>query len=303
MKRLLPLFLFLALLLPFVTHAQENSTDIDRMEVSLWPDYDDASLLVLMTAAMPVNAILPADITIPLPDGYDQDRLIIARITEDGNMIDDLQVVKTANSVSFSMPENRFRIEYYVPYSANGDDRQIEFSWLSPDLNVASFQVAVQEPAMATEITTSPEPIGELSGGTGLTEYLLPEVSLPAGTSYEAMADYVVNGRLLSIDILNDDTQPTTNNGITVESDADNNNTLIILFGVTGVLLIGVAVGWYIYSSRQNSKPPQKPKPTRATQVRSKKTRTKATKFCHECGSPLTAGAKFCASCGTAVKK
>jgi len=170
MKRLLPLLLLFALLLPLATHAQGNSTDIDRMEVSLWPDFDDPSLLVLMTVSMPANASLPADITIPLPDGYDQDRLVVARITEDGNMIDDLQAVKTADSVTFSMPENRFRIEYYVPYTANGDDRQIEFSWLSPDLNVASLQVAVQEPAMATEITTNPEPIGELGGGTGLTE-------------------------------------------------------------------------------------------------------------------------------------
>ena len=297
MKRLLSLLLLLALLLPLATHAQGNSTDIDRMEVSLWPDFDDASLLVLITASMPANASLPADITIPLPNGYDQDRLVVARITEDGNMIDDLQAVKTANSVTFSMPENRFRIEYYVPYTANGDQRQIDFTWLSSDLNVATFQVAVQKPAMATEMTVIPEPIGEMGGGTGLTEYLLPEVSLPAGTAYEATADYVVNGRLLSIDILNNNTQPTTDNGVTSEP-ADNNDTLIILFGITGILLIAVAIGWYIYTSRQNNKPPQKPKP-----VRTKQTRVKSARFCRECGSPLTAGAKFCTSCGTAVKK
>lgn len=296
MKRLLPLLLLFALLLPLTSHAQGN-TNIDRIEVSLWPDFDDASLLVLVTGTMPANAALPTEITFPLPNGYD--RLVVARITADGNLIDDIETVKTTNSVIFSSPESRFRIEYYLPYTANGDQRQIDFFWMSPNLDVATFQVAVQEPAMATELTISPDPIGEMVGNiTGLTEHVLPEVALPADTVYEATAEYVANGRLLSIDLINDNSQPATDNGITVLPAANTNNPLILVFGIIGVLLIATAVGWYIITSRQNNKPPQKPKP-----VRTKQKPSTAASFCHECGSPLAAGAKFCASCGTAVKK
>ena len=300
MKRLLPLLLLFTLFLPLSIYAQEDSTDVALMEVSLWPDFDDASLLVLATGTMPTDANLPASITFPLPDGYD--RLVVARVTDDNNMIDDLETTITEDGVTFSSPESRFRVEYYIPYTATDDQRQIDFSWVSPDLTIDTFQVAIQRPAAATEMNIDPEPIGEMAGGsTGLTEYVLPEVALPAGTPYEMMANYAVSSRLLSIDLLSDNnTLPAADNTppASADSAADDNSTLIIIFGVIGVLLIAVAVGWYIYSSRQNSKPPQKPKPTR-----SKKKRVKAGGFCRECGSSINVGAKFCSSCGTAVKE
>ena len=299
MKRLLPLLLLFTLLLPLSIYAQENSTDVALMEVSLWPDFDDASLLVLATGTMPEGATLPATITFPLPEGYDQ--LVVARITDDNNMIDDLVTTITGDGVTFSSPESRFRVEYYVPYTATDDQRQIDFSWVSPDLTVDTFQVAIQKPAAAIEMTIDPEPIGEMAGGsTGLTEYVLPEVALPAGTTYEMMANYAVSSRLLSIDLLSDTPVPAADNTSPASADpaTDDNNALIIIFGVIGVLLIAVAVGWYIYTSRQNSKPSPKPRPTR-----SNKKRVKAAGFCRECGSSMAAGAKFCSSCGTAVKK
>jgi len=300
MKRLLPLLLFFTLLLPLSIYAQEGITDITHIEVALWPDFDDASLLVLVTGSMPEDGNLPADITFPLPDGYN--RLVVARVTDDGNMIDDIETLETASSVTFSLPESRFRIEYYIPYTANDDQREFDFSWQSQNLNVDTFQVTVQRPAAATELNIEPTSVGEVVGAsTGLTEYLLSEIPLPANTAYDVAVNYAVNSRLLSVDLISDSAPLAENNTApppAPEPSAENNNTLIITFGIIGVLLIAVAVGWYIYSSHQNGKPPQKPKPTR-----SMKRRGNASKFCHECGTLLTTGAKFCASCGTAVKK
>ena len=306
MKRLLPLLLLFTLLLAIPAYAQDDSTDITHIEVALWPDFDDASLLVLATGTMPEDAELPATITFPLPEGYN--RLVVARVTDDNNMIDDLETIETPTSVTFDISESRFRIEYYVPYTANGDQRELDFSWLSPDLNVGILQIIVQRPAAASEMTITPASVGEVAdSNTGLTEYLLPETNVPADTAYDVTAAYTVNSRLLSVDILNDSTLPTADNSAPTNTEetavsepaATNNNTLILIFGIIGVLLVAVAVGWYIFSSRPASKPPQRSKSTH-----SKKKRAAASSgFCHECGSPLTPKAKFCASCGTAVKK
>ncbi len=306
MKKITPLLLFITLLfIPLAIHAQEDRTDLAHVEVALWPDFDDPSMLVLITGTMPEDAELPADVTVPLLDGYS--RLVVARITDDGNMVDDLELLETTNSVTFSSPEPRFRIEYYAPYTADDDQRQLDFSWESPNLDVDTFQVTVQRPAAATEMTIVPEAVGEVvAQNTGLTEYLLPAQPIPAGTMYEVSVNYGVNSRLLSRDLINDSSLPVADDngggaGETAVSEpnsaAENNDTLVLIFGIIGILLITIAATWYIATSRSSNKTPSKPRPNR-----SKKKRSKAVIFCHECGSSLTTKAAFCASCGTAVK-
>ncbi len=304
MKRYSPLLLLILLLAPLALYAQEN-VSLAHIEVALWPDFDDPSTLVLATGTMPDGADLPIEITFPLPEGYN--RLVVARVTDDGRMIDDLETLETSNSVTFSSPEPRFRIEYYVPYTADDNQREIEFIWGSSVLNADAFQVTVQRPAPAAELTINPAAVGEVVGqDTGLTEYLLSEQPMPAGESYRVMVNYEVNSRLLSVDLINDQNLPTIDNtdgaeagnvGETAVSPTEKSDTLILTLGIIGAVLIAIAATWYIATHYANHQAVSKPKPHQ-----SKKKRKSVKQFCHECGSSMDSGAKFCASCGTAKK-
>jgi hypothetical protein len=55
-----PLILIL-LMLSGTGHAQDKVTAIDSLAVEIWPDYDQASVLVLLTGTLPAGTKLPAD--------------------------------------------------------------------------------------------------------------------------------------------------------------------------------------------------------------------------------------------------
>ncbi|MBW1994611.1 MAG: hypothetical protein JRI77_09195, partial [Deltaproteobacteria bacterium] len=93
MKRIAIFFLLASTLLaPLTGNPQtdvSNVSTIDSLLVELWPDYDKASVLVLLTGALPPDTRLPASVTLPLPKTAQLNA--IARIDAgDGMMKDDI---------------------------------------------------------------------------------------------------------------------------------------------------------------------------------------------------------------------
>ena len=61
------LLILIMLMLPSTGHTQDKVTAIDSLAVEIWPDYDRASVLVLLTGTLLADAKLPASITLPIP--------------------------------------------------------------------------------------------------------------------------------------------------------------------------------------------------------------------------------------------
>ena len=108
----LPFFLLWFGLTP--AQAQDSSPNLAKLDVELWPDYDQNAVLVLWTGTIDATAPLPATITLPLSSGADVHA--VARISDDGQMIDDITFEVTEAEVTLTTPDRRFRIEYYLPY-------------------------------------------------------------------------------------------------------------------------------------------------------------------------------------------
>jgi len=293
MKRqyLLVLF-FLALILPGTAHTQDEITAIDSLSVELWPDYDRASVLVLLTGALPANTKLPAAVTLPFPETAQLHAA--ARIDKsDGQMKDDIFSVLGPGDITFVLPDLRFRLEYYLPYEVNNGQHTFAFTWLA-NLTVNQLQLRVQQPAFASTLSTVPTTENVLKAQDGLTYYTFPVQSVPVGQSFSVHVDYTMMTDKLSVESLALPKAPVQEPGLPSASKGDVGiDWPIAAVVMAGMILVTVLV-WMVatHRARSNRHIPRHAKG---------KTKSRSG-FCSDCGNPIGKDDRFCSQCGSALK-
>lgn len=296
MKRIAFICLLLLVLLPSrISQAQADVNALDKLQVDLWPDYDRAAVLVLLTGSLPEGTALPATVTLPLPE--DADFNVVARIdASDGNMKDDIEFTTGSEEISFTTPDLAFRIEYYLPYTADGLNRTFTFNWVG-GLTVNQLQVSIQQPTAATSLISEPTATSSITGRDGFTYHSLPTQPVPAGQPYAVRLNYTMSSAQLSVPQAGPLITDVQTTGFTsrVASESGPDWPIIIAAGVAGALAVAL-ITWQIATSRATraTTKQRKPRPVRVE--------SSASRYCHICGQPLQAGDKFCRECGTAVK-
>jgi hypothetical protein len=292
MKQLIFAFLFvtgLALIAP--AYAQEKAAALDWVTVDLWPDYDRPSVLVLITGGLSADAPLPAEVTVPLPEGATVN--VVARITDENEMIDDIEYVTEEGALTLVTPDARFRVEYYLPYEADGLQRAFTFAWLA-QLSVEEMDVTVQQPQQATSLETEPEPSSVVEGGDGLQYYNLPGRSVAAGEPYLVAVTYTMGTPQLT------QSSGATADPAQVEPDTTPVNWPVML-AIAGALLLLLALAWQLWGDRLTTAragASRKPRPAH----RSRRA-ANAVRYCHQCGEAAQPGDRFCRACGTRLKE
>jgi len=285
------LIVLLTLILPATGHTQGKATAIDSLTIELWPDYDRASVLVLLTGALPGDTTLPATVTMPIPETA---RLnAVARIdSSDGKMKDDISSSPVPDGLSFITPDLRFRLEYYLPYAVNNNQRTFNFTWLA-SISVNKFKLKVQRPLFASQLTTEPVSINVFSGEDGLTYYTFPEQAVPAGQSFSVRVDYTMSTDQLSVEHLAQPGKGLQEPGLssTARTGADVNWPLLVV--VAGGLIIVIVIVWKIAIRKAESKRPITHNTTAKKESYSK--------FCSNCDNPVDGDDKFCSKCGASL--
>ncbi|MEW5986538.1 MAG: zinc ribbon domain-containing protein [Chloroflexota bacterium] len=280
---------------------QTPAAALERVQVELWPDYDQPSLLVLISGDLPAGTPLPAEVTVPLLPGA---RLnAVARIRSDGTMIDDVtyRTSPDGQQLTLTTPDLSFRVEYYVPYTADGDERRFTFTWTA-ETPVNQFRVSVQQPTAATNLTTTPA--GTPRTGFGGLQYTdLPAQALALGDSYQVQVRYTTASGELSAP---SETAAFSNNVVDTPAAAEGNSASSstlrwVGIGAGAVVSVGL-IGYGVYMLAQSRRPVEPVRPTRARPGR-QATAGGAVRFCHQCGQSVQPGDRFCRNCGTAVKQ
>jgi hypothetical protein len=291
MKRNPFILLILFILMPVASGFAQNPVSyIESLDIEIWPDYDRASVLVLLTGTLPGDTQFPALVTLPLPEAAQLNA--VARIDgKDGNMKDDIfSNTDPPGILTFVTPDMRFRVEYYLPYTVNNNQRSFDYSWLAP-IAVNNFQLRVQRPTWASSLNTEPASASVVSGAGGFNYYIFPSRAVPAGQPFSLHVNYKMTADQLSATSLPSQTTssqtPTTpvtrGPGIAI-------NWALAAIVVGGLILIGALI-WQIVS-RRPSPNIRKPNDSRVE----KKSRAK---FCHNCGEPIDEGDRFCRGCGS----
>jgi ribosomal protein L40E len=295
-RHLLPLIILL-LAVP-LTMAQEPASALDSLYVAFWPDYDDPSVLVLMTGTLPADASFPAEVTIPIPPQAEINA--VARISEEG--MADTDYVVEGDTLTLTTPDPRFRVEYYAPYEEDGDSHTFDFTW-NADFDVQEFTAEIQQPVNATSLTTQPAAANvDTSPSDGLTYHALPTRALPAGTPFKMSFRYDMADPGLTA---GGAAQAAPNTAPSTEEATDASSGIDWLLVVAGVALLGlvIAVTWLVATRNGGKGKARRSGKSRKPRKPTPKERSALATFCHNCGAQAEKGDTFCRKCGTALKQ
>ncbi len=297
--------IFACLILGFsgIAQAQTPLTNLERLEIELWPDFDRPSVLLLVTATLPEDAVDPSSIVLPLPEEATLNA--VARMDVDGRLFTDIEYDDgTPGEITIVTGSDRFQVEYYMPYEADDLERIFAFEWRS-DVSITALELSVQQPALAEELSLLPEPASVNTGAFGLQYHLLPVRSLPAGQTLSLELAYTMAQDRLTREVL-DEQEPSEEATLTGPSpivDFGPDINIGLIAAIAGGLVLAAAIAWFIVSSRASSKRVVKPKPVRAPKnVAESRPVQSGSRYCHECGQPVEQEDRFCRSCGTPVK-
>jgi hypothetical protein len=312
------LLLFLLLLIagrPSHVDAQTTVGTIESLAVDIWPDYDRPSVLILLTGFLPASTPLPATITVPVPEDIELNA--VARITDEGDLFADITFDESVNGqVTLTTPDPRFRIEYYMPYNLDGNERTFTFDWQA-DVDVTELLVSVQQPVAAENLTTDPAEFSVTTRQDGFQYHNLSPIEVPAGDAFSLQVSYSRTVTQLSAELLQPavDIDTTTNSQPEAPTGTPLNWQTILLISV-GVAILAVGA-WMIFGERlvaarqvpnkARSMPvPTRPKARQAEREQRQETADSApptlVQFCHRCGQKSDPDDHFCRSCGTRLK-
>jgi len=292
MRKWFVLLFILLLVFPSSARAQ-NAITLDSLNVRLWAEYDQPSVLVIYDFEPTADTTLPASIKIRIPkdanitavayqEGSGFLNTEFAGPVDDGNWQTITVLVKTLTT---------YHLEYYQPIKRDGINRSFTYRWTG-DYPVNNFKIEIQLPDDSTAVTTNPtlaftsnQPFK--SGSASLSK-------LAAGKTYQVDLSYA---RISEASVV----PPSTSQVTAVEPITQNTSGRVTLdnlpyiLGAVGMLLVILAIYyfWRSNSIQLVARPRKRPQSAKVE---------KTVVYCHECGTRAHPEDRFCRTCGSKLR-
>jgi len=274
--------------------AQPATAGLQRLEIALWPEYDQAAILVIYRFQLEPDTPLPAVVELPIPSSVGEPNAV-AWQDADQALFDAAHTIEAAGdwaTVRIEMEQTRTgQLEYYADLQFIDDLRSFRFDWPG-GVGIEALAYEVQQPFSATDLTIGPEPDRQSSGPFGLTYHLAELGPQAAGVSWSIELSYRKADSVLSVEVL----QPLGEPVETTSTASDSSALLPWVLGGLGVAAVGGGVVYYL-RSRPAPAPPRR---RRGASVAP--TLEASAIFCHQCGTQAQISDKFCRNCGTRLR-
>ncbi|PKO06131.1 MAG: hypothetical protein CVU41_08450 [Chloroflexi bacterium HGW-Chloroflexi-3] len=290
--------LFLTVSLP--VQAQSEIT-IEEMQVKIWPEYDQPSVLVINNIFLSGDVKFPARINFNIPVSAGTPHSVAVRELDGQLYLLDYDMTTSGewNKLSFTSPYADIWIEYYdSSLDLEKALRNYEFKWVG-EYVVKNLLIEVQQPITATNMTFK-ESMGQARIGSDGFTYFTNEVGeIKANTKITLNLEYTKTDNTLSSS-MTVPVQPVT----PLTEDTIQGKTSfaqIVPFIIAGVGLAMLVIGVLWYMNKQKEILPK----SRQRHVSNKRMPTHQegdSIFCHRCGRRADSGDVFCRSCGTKLK-
>jgi len=302
MQKCIGLILILGLLMVPVNAGAQGSVKLESINIELWSEFDQPSMLVINEFIVPKTTPLPAKVTMRFPkDG----NLIAVAYESNGNLFN-TQFESTAEqgnwqTVTLNVESHvPYRIEYYQPLMREENKRLFTYRWFG-DYYVKNFSVSLIVPADSTDLTTIPILSTIEIAANGLTLIgTTTQNDLKMGHSYQFDVEYERTSDALSDPDQANQVQPSEPIGPDTPGRVSVDKLPWFIGGV-GLALIAIALFIYWRSSESNTQ-------TSAQSGRSRASRQKTGEendgqiYCQECGTRSNSGDRFCRTCGTRLR-
>jgi len=302
MRKWLGFILLLGLLLfPSTVDAQDEAK-LESVNIELWSEYDQPSMLIINEFVVSQNTTLPAKVTVRFPK---EGNLMAVAVEKDSKLF----------NINFDGPEeqgnwqnitlkvdtrDKYRVEYYQPLTREGNKRFFKYQWFG-GYAVDNLIVNMLIPADSTNVVASPIISNTSISPNGL--YLVGSVAenrLVAGRSYEFQLEYTRESDAVTNTGQSDSVQPSEPIGPDTSGRVSIDRMPYIIGGV-GVALIAVALFFY-WRSTQSEAYSSARAGSRRRRHQSSEEDGEGQAYCHECGARAHSGDRFCRTCGSRLR-
>lgn len=304
MRKWFIVFALLTILLMPV-HAQAQSTvGFSSVDVSVWPEYDTPTVLVIHKIALAPQTTLPVEIVLRLPATVQKTNAVAIGKTPE-TVSDQGVEYKFAAGTDFAtltikVTDPYIQMEYYDPGLAkNGTQRQYVYAWLG-DFPVDSFRLELREPLKSSNLSADPAltKIGSDSDGFQLNEW--KQAGLKVGQKLSFTINYQRDTDSPSTSFLQ--VQPS----IPLEQNVSGQTSLISYLpwalGGLGLALLFIA-GWIYWVSGRTGQTSVKQRKRHVSAEHGDTDDPEGQIYCAQCGKRAQAGDRFCRACGARIKR
>jgi hypothetical protein len=290
-----------------VTAAAQGSPAFERVEVALWPEYDQRAMLVIYRVTLDEGATLPATISIPIPARVGEPAAV-AQQGGDGILIlaNYTRLPGTGDWASLEIQaENpQIQIEFYDTLSMDVDQRDYTLLWPG-GWPVGELAFEVQQPFGVASMQIEPSPAGDRLGPDGLT-YYTGSLGVQDGTA-DARLDvgYTASASGLTIDALPAAAGDETPAIGSVEPSGQGSVWLEWApwgIGGLGATLLIVGAVLFLRSRKEESGSRRIRHRSIDRSAADSQTIDASSVFCHSCGTPAGVTDVFCRKCGTRLR-
>ncbi len=291
------LFFFVFLLfffaIPITDSAAENSDRISNLSISVWPEYDDPSVLVIYDGEFADKEGYPREVGFLIPSGAKVNATAYGDAKGEFYNTDPWKTQDAGNGwtrVLFTLPKPGFHVEFYYNPLQGATDKTMVFAYNSAQI-ADQVQLEIQQPLKAINFKTDPVAVLQTTRGHEFKYHVFQFSNVTAGQILRVQVSYTKtdpNPSVTSISVPSDST-------LNAASNPSSNLILPVGIGAAGLAL--GALGFFAWRARRegNEAVPQR-------RVRNRKKQQGAAAFCHECGNALGSNDVFCSQCGTRRK-
>jgi len=241
---------------PVAAQAQAAIT-LASLQVSIWPEFDRPSSLVIIEGQLAPSVALPAQLQVRIPAAAKAPNAV-AMTDPSGNLLQLAYTTAAAGGdiiIEFTTSSAGFRVEYYDPALViSGSARSYTFRWQT-DYPAAAAVLRVQEPSGATNVVGQPALTPAGAGEYGLNYDTASLGALTAGAAVSLDLRYVKSSPALSateVAAAGGSSATAGRNGAATPAAASGSASLPWVVGsaVVGLALVGGGAAWYWRSGR-----------------------------------------------------
>ncbi len=276
--------------------ALSPALSVARLRLSIWPEYDDPRVLVMLRGEMTPAKAFPTRIRLPLPKGAE---LIGAGMISAQNelLLHPHQIVagETRDTLLLTLPVPRFFLEfYYDPWQAQTTEKRFAYTFSLP-YPIAHLEVDIQQPLAATNFVTEPSATVHSTDSRGFTYHQFVYRQLKKG---QVLTFPVRNVKPTPTPSL-PKARPSSPAPVAAPGVQDYTVFAFGMLAVTVVLFSGGVFLWRRYQRRLPSTRASRGSEPGAARTPARPSRPN---FCTNCGRRLQPQYRFCPGCGKALE-
>jgi hypothetical protein len=295
MRRRLVFLLFLGVFaFPCSVRAQ-SAIKLSTLQVQLWPEYDQPSMLIIYDFRLPDTIKLPVSVSLSLPkEGH---LVAVASQSPDGSLLNTDYIgptaTETAQTITIQIQTpTTYHLEYYQPLVRTGDQRQFTYRWPG-DYAIDDISVSIRVPPDTTKIVTDPD-MKSTKAADGSANLIKDFGGLKAGQQFPLQLTYTKTSDTLSAP--QESVQPSKPLGPTTPGRVLLSNYLPYILGGLGIAAVGAAAIYFLQPRSRRTGGRRRSHGGRAENKPGKDV------YCHQCGARAESGDRFCRVCGTRLR-